>query len=179
METTFHRYEIEGWGVGELWVRDDRVVVHELIPGQPGASRASGPPKGGGTPPGDTLTRRRRRDGADFVPTLCARVREHLGGVLTRYDDIPIDLDGLTELQVAMAQALRTVPWGDVVTYGELASLAGRPRAARAAGSFCAEGRWSLIVPFHRVVAADGIGGYGADGVPLKRRLLAVEGVAL
>jgi methylated-DNA-[protein]-cysteine S-methyltransferase len=71
------------------------------------------------------------------------------------------------------------VPWGEVVSYGALAALAGRPGAARAAGSFCADNRYALIVPCHRVVAANGIGGYGSGGEQLKRRLLAIEGVHL
>ena len=80
---------------------------------------------------------------------------------------------------VELAAAARAIPWGEVVSYGELAALAGRPRAARAAGSFCAENRFALIIPCHRVVAAGGIGGYGAAGPELKRRLLALEGVRL
>ncbi len=76
-------------------------------------------------------------------------------------------------------RALRAVPWGEVVTYGELAALGGRPRAARAAGAMCADNRFALIVPCHRVVASGGIGGYGDSGVALKRRLLALEGVTM
>ena len=79
---------------------------------------------------------------------------------------------------------MRSVGWGEVVTYGGLAALAGRPRAARAAGSFCARNRLSLVVPCHRVVAAGRgepfvLGGYGASGRRLKRRLLALEGTLL
>ena len=71
------------------------------------------------------------------------------------------------------------MPRGEVVSYGELAALAGRPGAARAAGAFCAANRFALVVPCHRVVAAHGIGGYGTPGVDVKRRLLALEGVVL
>ena len=95
------------------------------------------------------------------------------------YDGLPIDLEWATPLQRELAAAARAIPWGEVVSYGELAALAGRPGAARAAGSFCAENRFSLIIPCHRVVAANGIGGYGAAGPELKRRLLALEGVRL
>jgi methylated-DNA-[protein]-cysteine S-methyltransferase len=95
------------------------------------------------------------------------------------YDDVELDLTGLTPLSTALACALRAVPWGEVVTYGELAALAGRPGAARAAGTFCAECAWGLIVPCHRVVAAGGIGGYGPTGVSTKRRLLRLEGVTM
>jgi len=77
------------------------------------------------------------------------------------------------------ARALRAVPRGEVVTYGELAELAGAPRAARAAGSFCARNRLGLFVPCHRVVGASGLGSYGSFGLAYKRRLLELEGVSL
>jgi methylated-DNA-[protein]-cysteine S-methyltransferase len=119
------------------------------------------------------------RDSAAFVTNLCRRVADHLGGVPTSYADVELELDWATPLQHELAAAARSIPWGEVVSYGELAGLAGRPRAARAAGSFCADNRFSLIIPCHRVVAANGIGGYGAAGPELKRRLLALEGVHL
>jgi len=103
----------------------------------------------------------------------------HLSGVATSYEGIPIDLGWATPLQRDLAAVARAIPWGEIVSYGELAALAGRPGAARAAGSFCAENRFSLIIPCHRVVSANGIGGYGAAGLALKRRLLALEGVRL
>ena len=78
-----------------------------------------------------------------------------------------------------MAETLRRIPRGEVVTYGELAALAGYPGAQRAAGSFCAHNRFPVVVPCHRVVSAAGIGSYGAQGVEYKRRLLALEDVAL
>lgn len=179
MRTTFHSYEADGWGTGELWLRDGKLVVHELP-----RPRATSPPpgvapQGGSKTPEVTVARKLCRVCADFVSELCRRFQAHLSGEHVTYDDVAIDLDGLTELQVAMAQALRAVPWGEVVSYGELAALAGRSGAARAAGAFCAEGRWSLVVACHRVVATNGIGGYGADGVATKRRLLELEGVRL
>ena len=110
---------------------------------------------------------------------IAERVRAHLAGRATSYGDVPLDLSWCTDFQGELARALRAVPWGEIVSYGELAALAGRPGAARAAGSFCAQNRYSLIVPCHRVVSSAGIGGYGPDGVGLKRRLLALEGVKL
>ena len=74
------------------------------------------------------------------------------------------------------------VPWGETVSYGELAEIAGRPRAARAVGSIMAGVTVPFVVPCHRVIAAGGrIGGYG-DGhhaIALKRWLLEREGVRL
>jgi methylated-DNA-[protein]-cysteine S-methyltransferase len=72
--------------------------------------------------------------------------------------------------------ALREVPAGETVSYGELAMLAGRPRAARAAGTACATNSVAPFVPCHRVLPAGGsIGAYGY-GVELKTALLRHEG---
>jgi methylated-DNA-[protein]-cysteine S-methyltransferase len=118
------------------------------------------------------------------VPDLCRRFADHLAGMPVSYDDVHLDGEGLTPFQRELLAAARRLGWGEVVTYGGLAALAGRPRAARAAGSFCAGNRWSLVVPCHRVVAAGHdepfeIGGYGSSGPALKRRLLALEGTLL
>jgi methylated-DNA-[protein]-cysteine S-methyltransferase len=72
---------------------------------------------------------------------------------------------------------VREVPWGETVTYGELADMAGAPRAARAVGNVMAHNPVPLVIPCHRVVAANGIGGYGPAGVAAKRALLALEGI--
>ena len=75
----------------------------------------------------------------------------------------------------------REVPWGEVVSYGELAALAGRPRAARAVGSAMRNNPIPFVIPCHRVIAAGNkIGGYGGgrNAVALKRELLAREGVS-
>ena len=181
MRVTRHPYEIEGWGVGELWIGDGRVVVaHD--PPTPGVSfdgalatgRSGTPPKGAPSPPTGTLSRRSPREGNGFATALLQRVHSYFAGRPSSFEDVPLDGDWGTPFQEALAHALRAVPWGEVVTYGE---LAGRQRAARAAGTFCAENRFSLFVPCHRVVSANGIGGYGSLGVEYKQRLLALEGV--
>jgi O-6-methylguanine DNA methyltransferase len=204
VRVTRHPYEVPGWGVGEVWIRDGVLVQHELpsetlrveaeraglaipelaavsVDAGPGGDEAAlaGPPDGGARRRARMLPPSSSRAGADFVPDLCRRFAVHLCGVQSSYDDVEIDLDWATPLQWELAAAARAVPWGEVVSYGELAALAGRPGAARAAGSFCADSRYSLIIPCHRVVAANGIGGYGSAGPALKRRLLALEGVAL
>jgi methylated-DNA-[protein]-cysteine S-methyltransferase len=98
------------------------------------------------------------------------------GEAATGLDAVAVDLQYDTPFFGHCAEALRSVPRGEVVTYGELAALAGAPGAARAAGSFCARNRLGLFVPCHRVVAADGLGSYGSYGVAYKRRLLELEG---
>jgi methylated-DNA-[protein]-cysteine S-methyltransferase len=95
--------------------------------------------------------------------------------------DVALDLEGLDGFRrTALETLAREVGWGETVTYGELADLAGRPRAARAAGSAMRDNPLPFVIPCHRVVAAGGrIGGYGGgrNAIDLKRRLLAREGI--
>ena len=181
---TRHRYAVAGWGVGEILVRDGVLLAHALPSRRRKLSPTAGAPRGGASTPEDTLAAAESQRGDGFVPGLCRRFATHLDGRAVDYDDVPVDDSALSDFQRALLAAVRTVRWGDVVTYGGLAALAGRPRAARAAGSFCA-GNWlSLVVPCHRVVAAGqgepyAIGAYGPSGIGLKRRLLALEGTLL
>ena len=184
MRVTRHPYEIAGWGVGELWIGDGEVVVaHD--PPTPGVSFAGAVPQTTagqttprGTPrvPTERLTGKPSRESNRFVPELLQRLHGYFAGERVSFADVPLDEDWTTPFQAALAGALRAVPWGEVVSYGELSALAGRARAARAAGTFCAENRFSLFVPCHRVVSVGGIGGYGSLGVEYKQRLLALEG---
>jgi O-6-methylguanine DNA methyltransferase len=71
-------------------------------------------------------------------------------------------------------EAIRQIPFGQTVTYQELAARIGSPGAARAVGGACAANRLLLAVPCHRVVACRGLGGF-ALGLAWKRKLLALE----
>jgi methylated-DNA-[protein]-cysteine S-methyltransferase len=150
---TYVRYEAEGWGVGEMWLDGDRLLLHELP--RPAAGAAKGSHR------------------------LAVRVARYLAGGSDTFLDVGLDLEGATEFEHAVTEALRRVPAGETVTYGELAALAGHPNAQRAAGTFCARNRFPIVVPCHRVVAANGLGSYGSLGVEYKRRLLELEGVVL
>jgi methylated-DNA-[protein]-cysteine S-methyltransferase len=154
VSTVHVAYEAEGWGVGEIVLDDGVVVWHEL----PRVSAA--------VPAG------RRLEVVD-------RVKAYFAGEPVSLDDVPVDLEYDTPFFTRCAEALRAVPRGEVVTYGELAALAGAPGAARAAGSFCARNRLGLFVPCHRVVSAGGLGSYGSLGLAYKRRLLELEGATL
>jgi methylated-DNA-[protein]-cysteine S-methyltransferase len=113
------------------------------------------------------------------VPNLVARLEAFFAGEPVQFADVELDLEEHSDFHRACVDILRRLPRGEVVTYGELAALAGRPGAARAAGTFCARNRLSILVPCHRVVAAGGIGGYGSLGVGYKQRLLGLEDVSL
>jgi methylated-DNA-[protein]-cysteine S-methyltransferase len=110
---------------------------------------------------------------------LAGRFASYFAGERCGFEDVELDLDGLAPFQRALVDALRSVPYSETVTYGELAALAGSPNAARAAGTFCAGNRFPIVIPCHRVVAAGGIGGFGSLGVAYKKRLLELEQAAL
>jgi methylated-DNA-[protein]-cysteine S-methyltransferase len=176
-------YEVEDWGVGELVVLDDRVAWHELPWPRPVGADGNG--AGAARDPSQTPTHpglgavvpgKRSRGSREFVAEVVQLLQDYFAGVAVPLEEVPVDLDYETSFYDRCAAALRTVPRGEAVSYGELAALAGAPRAARAAGSFCARNRLGLFVPCHRVMSAEGLGSYGSYGVDYKRRLLALEG---
>ena len=90
--------------------------------------------------------------------------------------DLPVELSG-TPFQRQVWETLAEIPYGETVSYAELATMVGRPAAFRAVGQANGANPVPIVLPCHRVVASGGgIGGYGG-GLALKRRLLAHEGV--
>jgi methylated-DNA-[protein]-cysteine S-methyltransferase len=90
---------------------------------------------------------------------------------------VPLFTARLTDFDQSVVRACRRIPYGETLSYGELAKRAGHAGAARGVGRTMATNRFPIIVPCHRVVAAGGrIGGYSApQGLTMKRRLLALE----
>jgi methylated-DNA-[protein]-cysteine S-methyltransferase len=170
-------YEVEGWGIGELVVADDRVVWHDLPWPRVGATEdPSQSPTHPGHRAGPVVSRKPSRGSSGFVAEVIELLQAYFAGERAPVEEVPVDLEYETSFFDRCATALRTIPRGETVSYGELAALAGAPGAARAAGTFCARNRLGLFVPCHRVVGADGLGSYGSFGLDYKRRLLALEG---
>lgn len=88
--------------------------------------------------------------------------------------DVELDLRG-TEFQLRCWQELLRIPCGETRTYGEMAARVGQPGAARAVGSANGANPVPVIVPCHRVVAREGLGGFGG-GLAKKRAMLELEG---
>ncbi|WP_202948064.1 methylated-DNA--[protein]-cysteine S-methyltransferase [Caulobacter sp. AP07] len=114
-------------------------------------------------------------DQAALTETLAKAVAlvdaPHLG------TDLALDLRG-SPLELAVWAALRAIPPGETRTYGAIAKTLPTPATAQEVGAACAANRVAVAVPCHRVVKADGsISGY-RWGVPRKRRLINMEGVA-
>jgi methylated-DNA-[protein]-cysteine S-methyltransferase len=178
---TLVRYEAPGFGIGEVWLEGSRVMWSELPTPQISAKvgfwvqspTVSRTPSSGQAPDGSAEASRGRSPNEGLIGRLAA----FFVGADDDFADVELDFaDGFYG---DCQRALQGVRRGELVTYGELAALAGRPGAARAAGTFCARNRLAPFVPCHRVVGADGIGGYGSLGQDYKRRLLALEDVSL
>jgi methylated-DNA-[protein]-cysteine S-methyltransferase len=152
MKPTLVQYDAAAFGVGEVWL-ERGVVFHAELP------------------------RLRRKMPPVTTSELAHRLSAFFDGADDDLRDVRLRLP--EGFHGACARALRRIGRGEVVTYGELAALAGYPGAARAAGTFCGRCDLSPFIPTHRVVGADGIGSYGDLGVEYKRRLLALEGVEL
>jgi methylated-DNA-[protein]-cysteine S-methyltransferase len=122
------------------------------------------------------LDRDEAKDGPGWVMDAVRRLMAHLAGRTQALGDIPVDLSELTPFQRRVAEVLRATQPGQTISYGEVALLVGRPGAARAVGQAVKANPILILVPCHRVVAANGPGGWSAFGTPeRKARLLALE----
>jgi methylated-DNA-[protein]-cysteine S-methyltransferase len=134
-----------------------------------------------------TCARLRRRfpSARETTPSSeMAAVIERIVGLLSgeRIDltSVAVDMEGLPEFDRDVYVAARAIPPGATLTYGEIAKRIGRPGSARDVGSALGRNPFAIVVPCHRVVAANGkAGGFSAGrGVETKLRLLAIEGGA-
>ena len=93
--------------------------------------------------------------------------------------EIVLDFDGVPAFNRRVYELARTIGPGATLTYGDIALRLGSPGTARAVGQALGQNPWPIVVPCHRVLAADGrMGGFSAPGgVATKRRMLNIEGV--
>jgi methylated-DNA-[protein]-cysteine S-methyltransferase len=157
-------YEAPGWGLGELVFRGDVPVHHEM-------------PHDDSAPTGEPAASPAER-------ALVDRLVAYFAGDRSSFADVDLgptlEWAGVTPFEERCLRELQRIPYGETISYGELAGRAGRARAHRAAGSVCARGTLSLVVPYHRVIRSDGsIGEWGPEGNAYKLRLLRHEGLHL
>ena len=92
---------------------------------------------------------------------------------------VPVDLRLVTPFQRRVLEATASIPFGEVASYSEIAEQIGQPQARRAVGGALGKNPVAIVVPCHRVVAANGrIGGY-TGGLDIKRELMRIEGIRL
>lgn len=101
------------------------------------------------------------------------QLRDFLNGKRKRFD-LKLDLQGTT-FQKKVLKRVAAIPYGKTMSYSDVAGAVGHPRACRAVGSANGQNLLPLVVPCHRVVAVNGLGGYGG-GLGMKKKLLKMEG---
>jgi methylated-DNA-[protein]-cysteine S-methyltransferase len=124
----------------------------------------------------DALDPQEATQAPSWVLEAARLIMAHLAGQPQEFGGIPLDLAGLTPFQRKVAEVLRATQPGQIISYGDVALLLGRPGAARAVGQAVKANPILILIPCHRVVAADGPGGWSAFGTPERKvRLLVLE----
>jgi len=112
---------------------------------------------------------------------IIQKLRSYCSGKKVSLSRVPMDWSSLTPFQQKVLRAAARIPYGSVDTYGGLARKIGSPRSARAVGNALGRNPFPLFIPCHRIIKGDGrIGGFsGIAGVPLKKKLLRLEGISM
>lgn len=116
----------------------------------------------------------RREDDHPILTQTRRQLEAYFAGQLQVFN-LPLHLKEGSDFQKQVWQALAQIPYGQTMTYRQVAALVGRPKACRAVGQANHRNPISIILPCHRVIGADGgLTGYGG-GLDRKRRLLELE----
>ncbi len=111
--------------------------------------------------------------------TIFQAILRYFAGEEIDFSDYEVDLSELTEFQRKVLEEVRRIPYGETISYRELACRIGSEGAARAVGGAVAKNPYPIIIPCHRVVSSSGIGGFCGETcgekVELKRKMLEME----
>lgn len=122
------------------------------------------------------------KEDREVLSRLIDQLGEYFAGKRRNFD-IPLCYTSsvypaLPPFRRSVWDALRKISYGEIRSYGEVAAMVGNPNACRAVGNACHVNHLLLVVPCHRVVASNGIGGFG-ERIEVKRYLLKLEGVEI
>jgi len=114
-----------------------------------------------------------KRDSGSFTEVI-RQLQAYFGGELKDFD-LPLSLEG-TDFQLCVWRSLSTIPYGETISYGQLAHRIGKAKAVRAVGLANRCNPIPIIIPCHRVIGSNGsLTGFGG-GLSIKKKLLALEG---
>jgi methylated-DNA-[protein]-cysteine S-methyltransferase len=145
--------------IGTLLIAGDAAAVHRITFPQRGRAVKPEP--------------ERQESQRGPVGEAARQLREYFAGRRAEFD-LPLAPEG-TAFQRTVWRQLQAIPYGETISYGELARRVGNPKASRAVGSANGANPLPIVIPCHRVIAGDGtLGGFGG-GLPTKQMLLALE----
>ncbi|MGI8486735.1 MAG: methylated-DNA--[protein]-cysteine S-methyltransferase [Thermomicrobiales bacterium] len=110
------------------------------------------------------------------VTPVIDQLKLYFAGLLKHFD-LSVDLIGTTEFTRRALDGIRSIPFGEVVTYGDVARTIGQPGATQAVGNAMGKNPIPIIIPCHRVIRSDGSMGNYTGGADIKTMLLKIEGV--
>ena len=116
------------------------------------------------------------RDDTPVTGAIAEELHAYFCGELRGFT-IPPDLDGVTDFTRKVLQATATVPYGETVSYGEIARMIDMPGATQAVGNALGSNPVPIVIPCHRVIRSDGSMGWFTGGPQIKRALLRLEGI--
>lgn len=108
--------------------------------------------------------------------TIADELQGYFAGTL-RVFTTPVDLSGVTDFTRKVLEATASIPYGETVSYGDIARMIGMPGATQAVGNALGANPVPIVIPCHRVIRADGSMGWFTGGPHIKRALLRLEGL--
>ncbi|SPF41532.1 Methylated-DNA--protein-cysteine methyltransferase [Candidatus Sulfopaludibacter sp. SbA4] len=171
------RLVASGAGIRAIEFERDREIPEDLenTAGR-GRPDPEGTPTRGSAPPmrPEAGLRGLRNDGNPLLVEAARQLRAYFAGTLREFH-LPLDMEG-TDFQMRVWRQLETIPYGETRSYAQIAAAIGSPSAVRAVGAANGANPVAIVVPCHRVIGSSGkLVGYGG-GLPLKKRLLGLEG---
>lgn len=163
--TTYHSYFLTRYGVGIVSASDLGITGVEL----PDVSRCDT----------DSHHEQLESESSEISTHAALLLQRYFLGECIDFSDIPVDLCALPPFRQKVLNKIRTVAFGEICSYGQIAEMSGSPHAARAVGGALAANPIPIIIPCHRVVASNGrLTGFSAPGgVYAKKILLQLEGI--
>jgi len=143
----------------------DSGICRVMFPGDPELSTGHGT--------------RRHPASSSLTEAAAEMISAYFRGEKTTFLALPVDLERSTPFRSNILRMIRSIRYGEVKSYGEIAAMAGIPAASRAVGGAMASNPVPLVIPCHRVIAADGslTGFSAAGGILFKKYLLMLEGI--
>lgn len=112
----------------------------------------------------------------DFSIPIVNKFRDYFNGKMIEHWDVELDLSQYSAFTRDVLLLVHSIPYGEIMTYGQVARQLGKPGAARAVGQVMRKNPMALVVPCHRVVSSNGWGGFSAaGGLDLKAAMLHME----
>lgn len=116
------------------------------------------------------------RDETPMTGAIVDELHAYFQGTLREFT-IPVDLSGVSGFTRKVLEATATIPYGETLSYGEIARMIGMPEAAQAVGNALGSNPVPIVIPCHRVIRSDGSMGWFTGGPQIKRALLHIEGI--